>query len=71
VRLLRSATSRLARDGVLYFSNNFRRFRLDMDAIAGFAHIEDISASTIPPDFERNPRIHRCWRLRRLDSTRS
>ena len=71
VRLLRAAVARLARDGVLYFSNNFRRFRLDADAIAGFAHVEDISPSTIPPDFERNPRIHRCWRLRRLDSTRS
>jgi 23S rRNA (guanine2445-N2)-methyltransferase / 23S rRNA (guanine2069-N7)-methyltransferase len=71
VRLLRAATRRLARDGTLYFSNNFRRFRLDVDAIAAFASVEDISAATIPPDFERNPRIHRCWRLRRLDSTRS
>ena len=71
VRLLRAAVARLARDGVLYFSNNFRRFRLDADAIAGFARVEDISPATIPPDFERNPRIHRCWRLRRLDSTRS
>src|SRR5207342_2018791 len=31
VRLLRAAVARLARDGVLYFSNNFRRFRLDAD----------------------------------------
>jgi 23S rRNA (guanine2069-N7)-methyltransferase / 23S rRNA (guanine2445-N2)-methyltransferase len=71
VRLLRAAMSRLARDGVLYFSNNYRRFRMDVDSIAAFASVEDISASTVPPDFERNPRIHRCWRLRRLDSTRS
>ena len=71
VRLLRAAVARLARDGVLYFSNNYRRFRLDAEAIAGFAQCEDISASTIPPDSERNPRIHRCWRLRRLDATGS
>ncbi len=65
VRLLRAAVARLAQGGALYFSNNFRRFRLDEDAVAQFAHCEEISASTIPPDFERNPRIHRAWRLTR------
>ena len=65
VPLLRAAVERLAPDGVLYFSNNFRRFRLDVDAIAQFAMVEDISAQTIPPDFARDARIHRCWRLRR------
>lgn len=65
VRMLRSAVARLAPGGVLYFSNNFRRFKLDVDALADVADIEDISASTIPPDFERNARIHRCWALRR------
>ena len=65
VRLLRAAVARLAPGGVLYFSNNFRRFRLDEDAVAEFARYEDISASTIPPDFERNARIHRAWRLTR------
>ncbi len=63
VRLLRAAVARLAPGGVLYFSNNFRRFRLDEAAIAAFAQVEDISASTIPPDFARNPRIHRAWRI--------
>jgi 23S rRNA (guanine2445-N2)-methyltransferase / 23S rRNA (guanine2069-N7)-methyltransferase len=63
VRLLRAAMARLAPGGVLYFSNNFRRFKLDADAIAAFAHCEDISPATIPPDFARNPRIHRTWRL--------
>ncbi|MFT3756107.1 MAG: bifunctional 23S rRNA (guanine(2069)-N(7))-methyltransferase RlmK/23S rRNA (guanine(2445)-N(2))-methyltransferase RlmL [Pseudoxanthomonas sp.] len=66
LRLLRAAMARLAPDGVLYFSNNFRRFRLDEDGVAGFAQCEEITAQTIGPDFERNPRIHRCWRLRRL-----
>ncbi len=65
VRLLNAAVARLARGGVLYFSNNFRRFRLDEAAIARFARCEEISAATIPPDFERNARIHRCWRLQR------
>jgi 23S rRNA (guanine2445-N2)-methyltransferase / 23S rRNA (guanine2069-N7)-methyltransferase len=63
VELLRAAVARLAPGGVLYFSNNFRRFRLDADAVAAFARCEDITAGTIPPDFARNRRIHRAWRL--------
>ena len=63
VRLLRAGIDRLAAGGALYFSNNFRRFRLDEAALSDFATVEDISASTIPPDFARNPRIHRAWRL--------
>lgn len=65
VRLLAAAVARLDEAGVLYFSNNYRRFRLDEAAIAQFAHVEEISAQTIPPDFARDARIHRCWRLRR------
>lgn len=63
VRLLRACVDRLTTEGVLYFSNNFRRFKLDAEAVAEFAQCEDITAQTIPPDFERNARIHRCWRL--------
>jgi len=66
VRLLRACVERLTTEGALYFSNNFRRFKLDADAVAEFARCEEISAQTIGPDFERNPRIHRCWRLTRL-----
>ncbi|MBS0458207.1 MAG: bifunctional 23S rRNA (guanine(2069)-N(7))-methyltransferase RlmK/23S rRNA (guanine(2445)-N(2))-methyltransferase RlmL [Proteobacteria bacterium] len=65
VRLLRAALARLALGGVLYFSNNFRRFKLDQAALADLADISDISAQTVPPDFSRNPRIHRCWEMRR------
>lgn len=63
VRLLRAAVARLAPGGVLYFSNNYRRFRMDDAAVAAFAQVEDITPSTIPPDFARDPRIHRCWRI--------
>lgn len=64
VRLLEAAMARLAFGGSLYFSNNYRRFRFDDAAVSAFAVCEDISAETIPPDFARNPRIHRAWRLR-------
>ena len=66
VELLRLAVARLAPGGVLYFSNNYRRFRLDGEAVSAFAAVEDIGAATIPPDFARNPRIHRAWRLQPL-----
>lgn len=65
VRLLQAAVARLTPGGVLYFSNNFRRFRLDEEAVAQFAQCEEITPDTIPTDFARNPRIHRAWRLQR------
>jgi 23S rRNA (guanine2445-N2)-methyltransferase / 23S rRNA (guanine2069-N7)-methyltransferase len=55
--------ARLTPGGLLLFSNNFRRFRLD-PALEEEFDVRDISASTIPPDFARNPRIHRAWELR-------
>lgn len=66
VRLLKSIISHLSDDGVCYFSNNFRKFKLDIDAISEFAIVEDISAQTIDLDFERSPKIHRCWKLTKL-----
>ncbi|MBP7370132.1 MAG: bifunctional 23S rRNA (guanine(2069)-N(7))-methyltransferase RlmK/23S rRNA (guanine(2445)-N(2))-methyltransferase RlmL, partial [Arenimonas sp.] len=63
VRMLKAIVSRLSQQGVCYFSNNFRKFKMDMDAISEFALVEDISTKTIDLDFERSPKIHRCWKL--------
>lgn len=62
VRLLDLAMARLAKGGVLYFSNNFRRFALD-ESVAARYNVEEISRDTIDPDFARNERIHRAWRI--------
>lgn len=62
VELIRGAVRLLERDGVLIFSTNFRRFRLDEEALADLK-IEDLSARTIPKDFARSPKIHKCWRI--------
>ncbi|MGE8498998.1 MAG: bifunctional 23S rRNA (guanine(2069)-N(7))-methyltransferase RlmK/23S rRNA (guanine(2445)-N(2))-methyltransferase RlmL [Pseudomonas sp.] len=62
VQLLDLAMARLAPGGVLYFSNNFRKFVIDESLSARYA-VEDISASTLDPDFARNPKIHRAWRF--------
>jgi 23S rRNA (guanine2445-N2)-methyltransferase / 23S rRNA (guanine2069-N7)-methyltransferase len=65
VRLLRACVARLAPDGLLLFSNNYRRFKLDESAVAEFAQAREISKQTVDLDFERNPRIHRAWELHR------
>ena len=62
VALIRSASRLLTDDGTLIFSNNLRRFRMDREALTELT-IEDISRRTLPMDFERNPRIHNCWRI--------
>ncbi|MFC2973542.1 bifunctional 23S rRNA (guanine(2069)-N(7))-methyltransferase RlmK/23S rRNA (guanine(2445)-N(2))-methyltransferase RlmL [Azotobacter bryophylli] len=62
VRLLDLAMAHLAPGGVLYFSNNFRKFQLD-PALAERYAVEEISGATLDPDFARNPKIHRAWRL--------
>jgi len=64
VALLKNASALLAQGGVLYFSTNFRRFKLDREALAGLS-FEDISAATIPEDFARDQKIHYCWRITR------
>ncbi|MEJ2699855.1 MAG: class I SAM-dependent methyltransferase, partial [Desulfuromonadales bacterium] len=64
VELLREAARLLAPGGTLVFSNNNRRFRMDAEALPEL-FCEEITPRTIPRDFERNPRIHNCWIIRR------
>ena len=64
VQLINDAASLLAPGGVLYFSTNFRRFKIDLAALSGLT-VKNITAATIPEDFARNPRIHYCWSIQR------
>lgn len=62
VELLIGLSRLLTRDGEAIFSCNLRTFRPDVEALARAGVVmEDISAQTIPEDFARNPRIHRCY----------
>lgn len=63
VALLEACARRLRDDGAIVFSNNFRRFRLDAEALLRTFSIEDISRVSIPHDFARRPQIHGCWIL--------
>ena len=49
---------------VIYFSTNFRGFKLNEKGLNG-VDVADITEKTIPPDF-RNRKIHRCFRMVKL-----
>jgi 23S rRNA G2069 N7-methylase RlmK/C1962 C5-methylase RlmI len=59
--LLNALIPLVAPGGTIFFSTNFRRFKLAEDELRGVS-IREISRQTVPEDF-RNQRIHRCWRL--------
>ena len=63
VELINLCAKLLKKDGVLYFSNNYRRFKFDTSLFNNL-NIEDISKSTIDEDFKGNPKIHKCWEIR-------
>ncbi len=63
VTLVREAMRLLNPDGTLYFSTNFRQFKLDPQLLEKYA-VQDISAQTIDQDFKRNHKIHHCFKIR-------
>jgi len=62
VQLIDLAMARLAPGGVLYFSNNFRKFQLEETLVERYA-VEEITQQTVDPDFARNGKIHRAWKI--------
>lgn len=63
VVLVKGAMRLLRPDGVLIFSNNYRRFKLDHEALAAY-EIVDITHKTLDPDFKRSAKIHCCFEIR-------
>ncbi len=60
VGMIRRSLKLLRPGGRLVFSTNYTRFKLDSEALADLS-VADISARTIPKDFERHAKIHRCF----------
>ena len=60
--ILELAMHRLSANGTLYFSNNFRQFKMD-DVIEIRYQVEDITRQTLDLDFERNHKIHKAWKI--------
>ena len=63
VELLKTVLGLLVPDGLLIFSSNYRKFKLNKEALPGW-NIKDVTRATIPRDFNRNTRIHHCFEIR-------
>jgi 23S rRNA (guanine2445-N2)-methyltransferase / 23S rRNA (guanine2069-N7)-methyltransferase len=68
VLLLKLAARLLKQDGVILFSNNNRKFKLDQDGLAEiFLQAENWTQRSLSPDFARNKRIHHLFKVTHLD----
>jgi len=63
VQLIHGALARLSPGGLVIFSTNYRKFRLDSAALASF-DVRDVTAATLPKDFARDAKIHQCFEIR-------
>ena len=63
VELIQAAAKLLTDSGMLIFSTNHRKFRLDTEALSSL-QVADWSRETLPEDYRRNRRIHSCWKIR-------
>jgi 23S rRNA (guanine2445-N2)-methyltransferase / 23S rRNA (guanine2069-N7)-methyltransferase len=63
VQMIHGALARLSPGGLLIFSTNYRKFRLDSAALGAF-DIRDVTTATIPKDFARDAKIHQCYEIR-------
>jgi 23S rRNA G2069 N7-methylase RlmK/C1962 C5-methylase RlmI len=61
VEMLERIVRLTAPGGTIYFSTNFRKFKMGAETILGIVPRE-LSARTVPPDFH-DRKIHRSWKL--------
>lgn len=60
--LIADCISHLKPDGILYFSTNFRKFKMSPAVLSQYK-VEDITTKTIDKDFARDAKIHRCFSI--------
>ena len=67
VGLIKTAARLLTDDGVILFSNNRRKFDIDVDGLdkAGFS-VNDQTQASIPEDFKRHKGIHHYFIISRI-----
>ncbi len=66
VALIADCVRLLSPGGMLVFSNNLRKFKLDEASVTELGvTIENITEQTIDPDFKRHAGIHHCWRMKK------
>ncbi|MDP3559179.1 MAG: bifunctional 23S rRNA (guanine(2069)-N(7))-methyltransferase RlmK/23S rRNA (guanine(2445)-N(2))-methyltransferase RlmL [Legionellaceae bacterium] len=61
--LIHAAMRLLTVDGTLYFSTNFRQFKLSPEISEQYT-VRDITAETIDLDFKRDQKIHQCFMIK-------
>ena len=66
VEMLNQVSRLLGKNGVLLFSTNNRKFKLDQDSLPNL-HFQGLSSELLPPDFARNPKIHQVWKIQRMN----
>lgn len=59
--LIKNCLKILQPEGILYFSNNKRKFKLSPEVL-DLGKIEDITSKTIPDDY-RDQKIHHCFKI--------
>jgi 23S rRNA (cytosine1962-C5)-methyltransferase len=62
IPLIQQTMRMLRPGGTLYFSTNYRKFKLDESALEEFS-IKDITKQTLPPDF-RKRNLHQSYRIK-------
>ncbi len=65
ISLIKRCMELLNPEGILYFSNNLRSFKLDEQITQKYA-VANITKETIDKDFERSARIHQCFQIQHL-----
>ena len=60
--LITLVMERLEDDGSLFFSNNYRKFKISINLKNNF-NVEDITKSCLPFDYRRRPNIHHCFKI--------
>ncbi|QLE78356.1 bifunctional 23S rRNA (guanine(2069)-N(7))-methyltransferase RlmK/23S rRNA (guanine(2445)-N(2))-methyltransferase RlmL [Francisella sp. Scap27] len=61
--LVNLAMNSLTKDGVLYFSNNYRRFKMSQEVLDRY-NCENIDEKCLSRDFLSNKNIHNCWKIK-------
>lgn len=64
--MIRKGMQLLTPNGVMVFSNNLRKFKLD-ELVQMQFDVQDITQKTMPEDFRRNSKIHQVWLIKKLN----
>ncbi|MDX9800076.1 MAG: bifunctional 23S rRNA (guanine(2069)-N(7))-methyltransferase RlmK/23S rRNA (guanine(2445)-N(2))-methyltransferase RlmL [Spirochaetia bacterium] len=58
--LIKKASEKLLQNGIIIFSSNFKKFKLDDSIVENFS-VDDITEKTVSPDFSRRGFARKCW----------